>query len=102
MGTIEQDPFFGKEGTALQAFFDTFTPEQLISNTTEEINRQGDFCSAAAKYIYESEDIKRTWCEMDDEEFLNITKVTRAFVEHYLLKMGILERAGDKEQNPVI
>jgi hypothetical protein len=105
MGTIEQDPFFGKEGTALQAFFDTFTPEQLISNTTEEINRKGDFRSAAAKYIYESEEsesIKRTWCEMDDEEFLNITKVTRAFVEDYLLKMGILERAGDEAQNPII
>jgi hypothetical protein len=119
MGTLEQDPFFGEEGNAMEAFLIGFAPEIVItlltdeinekgsflSRATEEINRKGDFRSAAAKYIYESEEsesIKRTWCEMDDEEFLNITKVTRAFVEDYLLKMGILERAGDEAQNPII
>jgi len=96
IGTMGQDPYHGEPGNALEAFFSGFTPNVVMSLLLDEINDKGSFLCRAAEYIYESEEnesIKRTWCEMNDEEFLETTKVTRAFVEHYLLRMGILERA---------
>jgi hypothetical protein len=95
-GTFKQDPYHGEPGNALEAFFKGFTPNVAITLLKDEINERGSFLCKAAEYIYHDTtdyETKKTWCEMNDEEFLEITKVTRAFVERYLLRMGILERA---------
>ena len=95
IGTMEQDPYRGGRGNAIQAFFTVFTPKIMIGLMTERINETKEFLCKVAEYICnESESIlkKSEMVEATDDEYLCINKIKPAFVEYYLLKMKILKR----------
>lgn len=92
----EQDQFHGRKGNALDAFYKVFTPSLIIKLLTDTINENKPIMCLALMHIFESQltlHVKNNMFESEDQEHttFNGSKITKKFVEAYLIEIGVLE-----------
>ena len=98
IGTMKQDPYRGENGNALNAFFTIFTPEMIISELHDYMNRNNRLLCNAAHYIYnniEDDEERSKYAVANEEGFDFIVEIKREFAEFYLLEMEILKKNVD-------
>lgn len=95
IGSIEQDPFHNEPGNALEAFFNAFTPNIVISMLTDGINANKRVMCKVMRHIYQSnlpDSAKRKMLVGEDFETINISAITRECSEYLLTEFNILQR----------
>ena len=92
IGTMDQDPFDGCRGNALQAFFCKFTPKYVISVLTKYINEKKDVMFELMNLIHRDESLSdEEKVEMGlDVEYGESEQITEKATEYILVKKRLL------------
>lgn len=96
-----QDPFSGHPGNFLYTFYSKFTPSHVVTELTKAINSDSlVLCDALNRLRDEniSED-QKTKMYISEKGLLYATGITQKYVEHVLLRMGIISNYTPRDQN---